>query len=158
MIRRPPRSTLSSSSAASDVYKRQRHSGSTGELTGANHDGYRLTWSALQLLACKAQVLARSAQATICSAHSVGIETTASKGCDGVKTVELGSTGTQVSQLALGSMLMGTSTDEATSVRILDDFVAEGGTLVDTANCYAWWHSSESSGHESEELLGRWFF
>ena len=74
-----------------------------------------------------------------------------------MKTVELGSTGTQVSQLALGSMLMGTSTDEATSVRILEDFVAEGGTFVDTANCYAWWHSSESSGHESEELLGRWF-
>src|SRR5664280_2552499 len=30
MIRRPPRSTLSSSSAASDVYKRQVHTGASG--------------------------------------------------------------------------------------------------------------------------------
>src|SRR5664280_1465107 len=35
MIRRPPRSTLSSSSAASDVYKRQ-HLGTAGELTEGN--------------------------------------------------------------------------------------------------------------------------
>jgi len=74
-----------------------------------------------------------------------------------MKTVELGTTGTQVSQLALGAMLMGTSTDETTSVRMLEDFVASGGTFLDTANCYAWWHSAQSTGHESEELLGRSF-
>eukprot|EP00658_Telonema_sp_P-2_P037949 TRINITY_DN27284_c0_g1_i1.p4 TRINITY_DN27284_c0_g1~~TRINITY_DN27284_c0_g1_i1.p4 ORF type:complete len:107 (-),score=56.30 TRINITY_DN27284_c0_g1_i1:614-934(-) len=33
MIRRPPRSTLSSSSAASDVYKRQEHPGGVDTLT-----------------------------------------------------------------------------------------------------------------------------
>ena len=74
-----------------------------------------------------------------------------------MKTVELGTTGTQVSQLALGAMLMGTSTDETTSVRMLEDFVASGGTFLDTANCSAWWHSAQSTGHESQELLGRWF-
>eukprot|EP00656_Telonema_subtile_P042766 TRINITY_DN4863_c0_g1_i2.p1 TRINITY_DN4863_c0_g1~~TRINITY_DN4863_c0_g1_i2.p1 ORF type:complete len:309 (+),score=89.35 TRINITY_DN4863_c0_g1_i2:44-970(+) len=36
MIRRPPRSTLSSSSAASDVYKRQVSTQSTGEIYGAH--------------------------------------------------------------------------------------------------------------------------
>eukprot|EP00656_Telonema_subtile_P010827 TRINITY_DN15274_c0_g1_i1.p1 TRINITY_DN15274_c0_g1~~TRINITY_DN15274_c0_g1_i1.p1 ORF type:complete len:152 (+),score=32.58 TRINITY_DN15274_c0_g1_i1:105-560(+) len=37
MIRRPPRSTLSSSSAASDVYKRQCLHGYSTEPTGCNH-------------------------------------------------------------------------------------------------------------------------
>ena len=36
-----------------------------------------------------------------------------------MKTVELGRTGEQVSQLSLGCMIMGTSTDEATAVRML---------------------------------------
>jgi aryl-alcohol dehydrogenase-like predicted oxidoreductase len=95
-----------------------------------------LTWTALELLAFQEQ---------------------APKGRDGMKTVELGTTGTQVSQLALGAMLMGTSTDETTSVRMFEDFVASGGTFLDTANCSAWWHSAQSTGHESQELLGRWF-
>ena len=49
MIRRPPRSTLSSSSAASDVYKRQQHK-QTRNLTG--YCGYEeirpLSWSSLR--------------------------------------------------------------------------------------------------------------
>ena len=41
MIRRPPRSTLSSSSAASDVYKRQIHDGpeANGQYTDKTWDG-----------------------------------------------------------------------------------------------------------------------
>lgn len=74
-----------------------------------------------------------------------------------MRTVELGRTGEQVSALALGAMLMGTSTDEATSFAMLDDFVGRGGTFVDTANCYAWWTGRDRTGDESEELLGRWF-
>ena len=42
MIRRPPRSTLSSSSAASDVYKRQALSVSVGGLIISWFVGYRL--------------------------------------------------------------------------------------------------------------------
>src|SRR5674536_400473 len=38
MIRRPPRSTLSSSSAASDVYKRQDEF--AGDIAGVNFDSY----------------------------------------------------------------------------------------------------------------------
>jgi aryl-alcohol dehydrogenase-like predicted oxidoreductase len=73
-----------------------------------------------------------------------------------VRTVELGRTGERVSQLALGCMIMGTSTDEATASRMLDEYTDAGGTFLDTANCYAWWNRRGSQGGESEELLGRW--
>ncbi|GAB4051877.1 aldo/keto reductase [Catellatospora paridis] len=73
-----------------------------------------------------------------------------------MKTVELGRTGEQVSQLALGAMIMGTSTDEPTSVEMLDRYLDAGGNFVDTANCYCWWSREGSLGGESEELLGRW--
>ena len=69
----------------------------------------------------------------------------------------LGNTGEQVSRLALGCMLMGTSTDEASSLEMLDRYVGAGGMFLDTANCYAWWPRPGDRGGESEELLGRWF-
>lgn len=73
-----------------------------------------------------------------------------------MKTVQLGHTSEQVSQLSLGCMIMGTSTDEATATRMLDHYVEAGGNFLDTANCYCWWHRPGSLGGESEELLGRW--
>ncbi len=73
-----------------------------------------------------------------------------------MKSVTLGGSGQHVGQLGLGCMVMGTDTDEPTSMRMLDEFVAAGGTLLDTANCYAWWSREGSLGGESEELLGRW--
>ena len=76
---------------------------------------------------------------------------------DPLGLVELGQTGERVSAIALGCMLMGTDTDEATSVRMLDDFLGRGGTFLDTADCYAWWAKPGSHGGESEALLGRWF-
>lgn len=74
-----------------------------------------------------------------------------------MRNVELGSSGVQVSQLALGCMIMGTRTDEQESVRILNDYLDQGGNFLDTANCYAWWHARGTNGGQSEELLGRWF-
>ena len=60
-----------------------------------------------------------------------------------------------VSVLSLGAMLMGSRTDEATSLAILDRFVEAGGTFIDTSGNYAFWvHGTQ--GGESEELLGRW--
>lgn len=73
-----------------------------------------------------------------------------------MRYVELGTTGQRVSQLALGCMQMGAVTDEASSVEMLDRFVAAGGTFLDTADCYMWWSRKGSAGGESEELLGRW--
>jgi aryl-alcohol dehydrogenase-like predicted oxidoreductase len=79
-----------------------------------------------------------------------------------MRTVPLGRTGEQVSALALGCMLMGTSTDEPTSIRILERYLDAGGTFLDTADCYAWWPDPPAgaaafTGGESEALLGRWF-
>src|SRR3954464_12330101 len=61
----------------------------------------------------------------------------------------------RVSQVALGAMLFGTVTDEATSFAILDRYVEAGGTFIDTANNYAYWVNGTQGG-ESEALLGRW--
>ncbi|MEV7095940.1 aldo/keto reductase [Amycolatopsis sp. NPDC051045] len=72
-----------------------------------------------------------------------------------MKKVELGRTGQYVSQVSLGCMTMGTSTDEPTSARILDAYLDAGGDFLDTANCYAWWAGEEFSGGESESMLGK---
>ena len=61
----------------------------------------------------------------------------------------------EVSALALGTMLMGTRTDEKTSFAILDRYVEAGGTFLDTSNNYAFWEAGDQGG-QSEELLGRW--
>src|SRR5438477_345807 len=47
------------------------------------------------------------------------------------------STRRDVSVLSLGAMLMGSRTDEATSLAILDRFVEAGGTFIDTSGNYA---------------------
>lgn len=61
-----------------------------------------------------------------------------------------------VSRLVLGTMYFGTRTDEATSTAILDGFVAAGGRVLDTANCYAFWCSDDGHGGDSESVIGRW--
>ncbi|WEK06280.1 MAG: aldo/keto reductase [Candidatus Devosia phytovorans] len=61
---------------------------------------------------------------------------------------KLGNSGAVVSNYALGTMTFGAESDEATSFRLMDDYVAAGGNFIDTANVY-------SSG-VSEEILGRW--
>jgi aryl-alcohol dehydrogenase-like predicted oxidoreductase len=63
--------------------------------------------------------------------------------------------GTAVSAVSLGAMWFGTRVDEATSFAILDRFVDRGGTLIDTANNYAYW-LEEGAGGESETVIGRW--
>lgn len=72
-----------------------------------------------------------------------------------MQTVTLGNTGVQVSALCLGTMYFGTRQDEATSFRLLDQYVDAGGTFLDTANIYAHWVAGGRGG-ESEALLGRW--
>jgi aryl-alcohol dehydrogenase-like predicted oxidoreductase len=73
-----------------------------------------------------------------------------------MKTIELGTTGQHLSQLALGCMLMGTKTNEDDSRTMLHRYLEAGGNFLDTANCYAWWNDPGSTGGESETLLGRW--
>jgi aryl-alcohol dehydrogenase-like predicted oxidoreductase len=73
-----------------------------------------------------------------------------------MKQIELGNTGEHVSQLALGCMLMGTSTSESDARALLDRYLEVGGNFLDTANCYAWFNRPGTTGAESESRLGRW--
>lgn len=50
--------------------------------------------------------------------------------------------------MALGTMTFGAETDEPDAHRILDRFMDQGGTFIDTADVYA--------GGASEKILGRW--
>jgi aryl-alcohol dehydrogenase-like predicted oxidoreductase len=70
------------------------------------------------------------------------------------RTIGDGRTAFDVSTIALGTMWMGTRTDEATSFAILDRFVEAGGTFIDTANNYNAWGLGH--GRDSEDLIGRW--
>ncbi|KRE23218.1 aldo/keto reductase [Agromyces sp. Soil535] len=70
------------------------------------------------------------------------------------RTIGDGRTSFDVSTLCLGTMLMGTLTDEATSFAILDRFVEAGGSFIDTANNYNAW--GDGHGRDSEDVLGRW--
>jgi aryl-alcohol dehydrogenase-like predicted oxidoreductase len=60
----------------------------------------------------------------------------------------LGSSGTVVSGLALGTMTFGAATSQETAFDQLDAFLAAGGTFIDTADVYI--------GGESERIVGRW--
>lgn len=60
----------------------------------------------------------------------------------------LGTSGTVVSEYALGAMTFGDEADEKTSRRLMSDYVAAGGNFIDTADVY--------SQGISEEIVGRW--
>jgi aryl-alcohol dehydrogenase-like predicted oxidoreductase len=56
-------------------------------------------------------------------------------------------------KIGLGTASFGTSISEQQAHRILDTFVESGGTIVDTANNYAFW---AGHGGESESVIGQW--
>lgn len=72
-----------------------------------------------------------------------------------MKKVKLGNTGEMVSHMSLGCMLMGSSIDKNDSYTLLDEYCKNGGSFLDTADCYAWWVNN-GNGNESEKLLGGW--
>lgn len=72
-----------------------------------------------------------------------------------MKYVDLGTSGHKVSGFCLGAMHLGSRDDADISFRLLDRFVAAGGSFIDTANIYARWVPGFRGG-ESEALLGRW--
>jgi aryl-alcohol dehydrogenase-like predicted oxidoreductase len=65
-----------------------------------------------------------------------------------MKVVQLGKSGLRVSQVCLGTMTFGREADEASAFAIMDYFVEQGGTFLDTANAY-------STG-ATESVVGRW--
>jgi aryl-alcohol dehydrogenase-like predicted oxidoreductase len=67
----------------------------------------------------------------------------------------LGKSGIEIAPLVFGGNVFGWTTDEATSFRILDTFVARGFNCIDTADMYSTWVPGHSGG-ESETILGKW--
>lgn len=61
--------------------------------------------------------------------------------------------GLNVSEVALGAMMFGSTTSKEDSYAVLDAFMDMGGNFIDTSNNYAHW---AGTGDESETLLGEW--
>ncbi|MBE6883613.1 MAG: aldo/keto reductase [Ruminococcaceae bacterium] len=61
--------------------------------------------------------------------------------------------GLNVSEVALGAMMFGTTTSKKDAYAALDLYVDMGGNFIDTSNNYAHW---AGTGDESETLLGEW--
>jgi aryl-alcohol dehydrogenase-like predicted oxidoreductase len=72
-----------------------------------------------------------------------------------MRKVKLGMTDAEVSCISLGTMYFGSQMDEATSFTILDHYVSQGGSFIDSANKYASWIPGFQGG-ESETLIGKW--
>ncbi len=67
----------------------------------------------------------------------------------------LGRSGLRVSELCLGTMQFGWTTDEAGAFAVLDAFHAAGGTFLDTADVYSNW-AANNPGGVAEAIIGRW--
>jgi aryl-alcohol dehydrogenase-like predicted oxidoreductase len=72
-----------------------------------------------------------------------------------MQNVMLGSSGLEVSALAMGSDVLGSKIDREAAFRLLDFYVEQGGNLIDTANFYAAWLPGFKGG-ESEGVIGAW--
>ncbi len=68
----------------------------------------------------------------------------------------LGKTGLEIAPLVLGGNVFGWTADEPTSFRLLDEYAAAGGNMVDTADMYSAWAPGNKGG-ESETVIGKWF-
>ena len=70
-----------------------------------------------------------------------------------MKKINLGTTGLEVTDMCLGTMMFGTTVDEKSALSVLDCYFENGGNFIDTSNNYAHW---AGTGDESETLLGEW--
>lgn len=66
----------------------------------------------------------------------------------------LGQTDIHIQPLVLGANVFGWTADEETSFAVLDAYVAEGFTAIDTADVYSRWVPGNDS--DSEKIIGRW--
>ena len=69
-------------------------------------------------------------------------------------TRPLGRSGISIPPVMLGGNVFGWTADEAQSFAVLDAYVAEGFTAIDTADVYSRWVPGNDS--ESEKIIGRW--
>lgn len=68
---------------------------------------------------------------------------------------KLGKSDLEVAPLMFGGNVFGWTADEATSFRLLDEFVEAGFNFIDTADVYSKWVPG-SAGGESETIIGKW--
>ncbi len=68
----------------------------------------------------------------------------------------LGTTGFDIAPIVFGGNVLGWTTDEAQSFRVLDAFIDHGFNAIDTADVYSAWAEGNKGG-ESELMLGKWF-
>lgn len=67
----------------------------------------------------------------------------------------LGRTGLKVSELSLGTMQFGWTTDEENAFAVMDGFLEAGGNFIDTADIYSNWVASNPRG-VAESIIGKW--
>jgi len=72
-----------------------------------------------------------------------------------MKTIPLGHTGVEVSEICLGAMEFGTAISKEKSYAVLDMYYENGGRFLDTANIYAHWLEGGKGG-DSEAFIGQW--
>ncbi|HEY1900464.1 MAG TPA: aldo/keto reductase [Steroidobacteraceae bacterium] len=68
----------------------------------------------------------------------------------------LGQSNIHTAPLCLGGNVFGWTLDEASSFRILDEFIGAGFDFIDTADVYSTWVPDHVGG-ESETIIGKWF-
>jgi len=68
---------------------------------------------------------------------------------------KLGGSDLEVAPIAFGGNVFGWTIEEQTSVEILDQFIANGFNLIDTADVYSRWNPGNQGG-ESETIIGNW--
>lgn len=68
---------------------------------------------------------------------------------------KLGNTSLSFAPLAFGGNVFGWTADESRSFELLDAFVANGFTFIDTADVYSYW-APGAQGGESETIIGNW--
>ncbi len=67
----------------------------------------------------------------------------------------LGRTGLKISELCLGTMQFGWTTDEENAFAIMDAFLEAGGNFLDTADVYSNWAAGNPGG-VAETIIGKW--
>jgi aryl-alcohol dehydrogenase-like predicted oxidoreductase len=72
-----------------------------------------------------------------------------------MKYRRLGRTGLRVSELCLGTMQWGWTTDEEHAYQVMDALFEAGGNFIDTADVYSRW-AKDNPGGVSETIIGKW--
>ncbi len=72
-----------------------------------------------------------------------------------MKKRKIGTTDIEIAPLIFGGNVFGWTADEATSFRLLDEFLDNGFETIDTANSYSSWVPGNVGG-ESETIIGKW--